>query len=547
MLDRTMAQRAPLLWILIPLMLGLSAGKAVPFPVPVSVLLVAAVGLAWVAIRAERTAIWSVSLGASVACSGLALYDLTRARLPAWENLPPREARLQVEVSRIFAPGKDPRKIGGLGTIRHAPDHLKDLLGQRVYFSGRLPNSGPRPISSASIELVGRLERLAKSPPANTFDGYLAAAGMNFKVSRGRIIRQTVAPTTHRAFCDAAQTRMSQILGFGLEAHPELAGVSRAMLLGQGHELSEEQDAWFTQTGTLHLFSISGLHIGVIAVAVSGLLTVLRLPHWPRFILSISILWLYVDVTGRAPSAIRAFLMIFLLQASFVLRRPRSTVSALVTSAVLVLVFDPMQLFSASFQMSYGIVAALLVMGLPLGESWEGRWMPFRALPPTSWNWVHRWILAGLRGTLGALAIGVSTALVSTVTGVLYFQLFTPGALLANLALIPVASLALLAGFASLLVGLPGAMQLSVVFNHAAALVLWVVERSLAWFADLPGVHFPAAFHHPTVGYGVLAGLLALLFGGFHAGWARRVGGFWPPVVYSILVLILLVSFEPVP
>ncbi len=145
------------------------------------------------------------------------------------------------------------------------------------------------------------------------------------------------------------------------------------------------------------------------------------------------------------------------------------------------------------------------------------------------------------------LALGLSTALVSALTGVLYFGLLTPGALVANLVAIPLASLAILAGLASLVSGLAGGVWLSLVFNHGAALVLWVVERLLAWFSELPGVHREAAFSSPAVGFAALAGLFALLLGGFHCGWSRRFGGFWPPFVYTAMVLIVLVSYPTLP
>jgi len=71
------------------------------------------------------------------------------------------------------------------------------------------------------------------------------------------------------------------------------------MMLGQKHELSDEQDAQFMQSGTMHLFAINGLHIGVVAMALHALLAVARVPTG-RGGRHARVLWLDVDTTGES-------------------------------------------------------------------------------------------------------------------------------------------------------------------------------------------------------------------------------------------------------
>ena len=169
---------------------------------------------------------------------------------------------------------------------------MSDLVGQRFYVSARLSRRNHRPVRSSVTELVGRLERLPKSPAVTTFDGYLVGAGMNFKLTQARVVRVTREATAYRRWCERMQEELGHILGFGLQAHPSLEGVFKAMVLGQQQELSEMQDTWFTLTGTLHLFSISGMHIGVIAIALRGLLAACRLHPWAIFAVLGTLLWL---------------------------------------------------------------------------------------------------------------------------------------------------------------------------------------------------------------------------------------------------------------
>ena len=212
-------------------------------------------------------------------------------------------------------------------------------------------------------------------------------------------------------------------------------------------------------------------------------------------------------------------------------------------SALVVLLVAPLQVFSASFLMSYAIVAALLVLGLPLGDAWLERWKPWRDLPPVTWSRGQRAVSEAWRWTATAVAIGVATTLVSLLTGMQFFRLLTPGALAANLVLIPAAMLATLGGFAALLCGLAGFGAGAVLCNHAAALVLLGIEELVRVSVRLPGAFVPARFAAAWIGPVALAGLMAVLLAGYANGWRRERGGWWPPFAVVAVVLIFGVKF----
>lgn len=543
MTSRSLGHRAPLLWLVLPFIAGLALGKTVSLG-STPLLLIGAVGTSLYAILAGWRGWrgWGLALGASMILCGAASYALHRVRLPAWDSLPPREARLSLEVERVFA-SQDPRRASGLARVVAADEHLGDLVGQRLYFSLNLRRGEARPVRSAELATVGVLVTLPRNPPVDTFDGYLAGAGMNFRLTRGQVLTELRPAHAYYRFCDRAAERFNAILGFGIEEkHPGLAGLLRAMMLGQTHELSSEQRTLFMQSGTMHLFAISGLNIGVIAGALHFLLALLRLPAWGRLIGGAALLWLFVDITGASPSAVRAFVMATFVHAAFVLRQPRNALAALAASAFAVLLVAPLQIFSASFLMSYGIVAALLVLGLPLGDAWVQRWTPWRLLPKPTWRWWHHagdWVW---RWLALALAIGVATTLVSLVTGVQFFGLLTPGGLAANLVLIPGAMAATLAGFLSMLVGLAGVDILASVCNHVAAFLLWCIEWVVSASVQVPGVYLPAKFISPWVGPTLFVALLALLLAGYAARWRGR--RWWlPPFALVALALVFGVSY----
>ena len=540
-------QRAPLLWSLLPFMAGVAAGSvwdASPlFLLALAALTVAAaIPLSASRKPAARHA-WPVFIVLTAGLAGMAYFHLRLNRLSAWESLPAREARLRLRVERTFSPPPGGKRTSGFAMVTKADLHLHDLAGQRLYFSLNLPPGVPPPLRSSEILAVGLLEPLSRHRRNEGFDDYIAGAGMTFKFIRGRWLGEVTPPSRYQQFCRAAEQRFYAILGTGLADQPALAAILRAMMLGQKQEMSEEQQELFMHSGTMHLFAISGLNITAIALSVQILLSLLRVPRLAAAAAGLSALWLYVAITGTSPSAVRAFLMCALFIASFSLRQPGNPLAALVTSALLILLIEPMQLFSASFQMSYGIVAVLLLLGLPLAEALQARWPLFASLPETTWGWHRRLVDWAWRALLGMLGIGLATSLVSTVASLQFFQLLTPGALAVNLVLIPISTLVIGAGFLSLLCGLAGFTAGSVLYNHAGALLLWVMDLLLRTAMAVPGVYHAARFRTTWLGPAGHAALLALCLAGYAWHWRRERGGFWPPFILVGLLVIFGAKF----
>ncbi len=544
MTSRSLGHRAPLLWLVLPLIAGLAAGKAgdwAPVPWLLGGALVAAGAAnfaAWCAVRW-----WAPALGVALFLAGSASYTLHRARLPGWDRLPPREVRLSLRVDRVF-PQTDARRATGLATVARAADPVREIVGQRVYFSLALRKGETAPARSAVFAGMGLLAPLARNPPADSFDGYLASAGMNFRLARGRVLAVEQPPTRYHLFLERAAAKLNEWLSVGVAAkRPELTAVFRAMMLGQKHELSDEQNGQFMQSGTMHLFAINGLHIGVVAMALHALLAVARCPRPLAALITLAVLWLDVDTTGASPSAVRAFILVACYETAIVLRRPANGIASLAAAALLVLLLEPMALFSASFQMSYGVVFAILSFGLPLGERMAARFVVFKDLPEVTWAWWQRGLAAAFRWFWPVLGIGFAAALVSTVSGPEFFHVWAPGGLVANLVLVPLAMFVIVAGFASVVAGLAGLVMLGGLFNHAAMVLLVVIDRLIRLGVQAPGAWWVANWRAPWMASAALILVMVALLAGYASGWKKERGAWWPPVAIATLGLIFGVKF----
>jgi competence protein ComEC len=544
MTARSLGHRAPLLWIALPMMTGLALGRlfdaqsAWPWLIGSGALVI----LAGVT-TTRRPTLAMVSLAVAMLSAGAANYALHNPRITAWDALPPREARLTLAIERVF-PQVDPLRFTALARIVSSDAPLDELAGQHSYASLTLRRGQTPPVRSAIVRASGIIAAIPRDAATNTFDGYLLSAGISFRLSRAKLVGEEKAANAYYRFCARQAERWSAILGAGVATkRPTLVRVFRAMMLGQQNELTEDQRTLFRQSGTMHVFSISGMHIVVIAGGVQALLLLLRLPRVAQFVIGLVALWLYVDITGAAPSAIRAFVMVALLETSLVLRLPLNPIAALTGSALLVVLFAPLQFFSASFQMSYGIVASLLLLGLPLADCWQEKFALFTRLPKATWRWHHHVRHAAWRGLLSTFAISIAASLVSTITGVLFFQLFTPGALWVNLWVIPAASGVMLAGFASLLCGLVGFTPGATLANHAAAVVLWLIDRGIGISAQAPAMWVQAVYREEWLGPGALAALLVSLTFGYARRWQGWQRGFWTPFALVALTLACGVRF----
>ena len=146
-------------------------------------------------------------------------------------------------------------------------------------------------------------------------------------------------------------------------------GVTPALSLGVSKTLDPRARQAFATLGIAHVLAVSGLHFGLIAVALTWLLSH-AMNRFPRLlrkygrkytvsILSLALLWLYILIVGAPISAQRALLMLYAcLIGRLFSRKPESLRNCALASTI-ILVLDPRALFAPSFQLSFGAVLGI--------------------------------------------------------------------------------------------------------------------------------------------------------------------------------------------
>ena len=265
----------------------------------------------------------------------------------------------------------------------------------------------------------------------------------------------------------------------GWKDSPDVAALINGMALGLRHETPDDIEEPFQQTGTLHLFAVAGLHVGIVAQLLWILALLLRLPRKAAAALIIPCLFFYSAITGFHVSSVRAATMAAVLLGGIFFDRPVLALNSLAGAALLILAVDPNQLFSSGFQLSFAVVGAILLFR---------EWI-FRLLlrPSESDPFLPRSLVSRRRRvferTYGWVAGGVSVSAAAWIGSLLliiwYFYLITPISLLANLTVVPVAFCVLAVGLMSL-VAAPFSTSLSLVFNNAnwslAKIILGLVQ-----------------------------------------------------------------------
>ena len=319
-----------------------------------------------------------------------------------------------------------------------------ECAGEPFAFGDELIAQGKFSIPTASMN-PGEFDYRAYLQRRNVY--------LNFRAHHG-LPAEVIAHNKENIFIAAALSmrhRLVEILQQGLQDDPEVAQTIQGMVLGARSETDSELKKLFEETGTIHLFAASGLQVSLFAGLIWHGIRYVRFPGRWLVLGSVPIVLGYCAITGFYPATVRATVTAVLLAIGFSLERPVAMINSLCASGLLILLHDTQELFQTGFQLSFVAVFAILTAVRPLARL---LFRPFELDPflplPLLRPWQRFWLKFTER-SCEALSLCIICWAATLPILILHEHHISLVAILANLVVVPLATVVILLGVAAML------------------------------------------------------------------------------------------------
>ncbi|MGP1367414.1 MAG: DNA internalization-related competence protein ComEC/Rec2 [Schwartzia sp. (in: firmicutes)] len=371
-----------------------------------------------------------------------------------------------------------------------------------LYLHARLPEGADAPLARPGdrVQAVGKVQLPRRYNNPGQIDAVrrLLSQGITalFSARPPGVKIEPVPGASLRRWAEAVRQHYRESMATAMPKGD--AAALFALLFGGYEGIRPELTEAFVATGVVHILSVSGSHISLLAAVMAWLGTWLRLPRALVSALVIFAIAFYSLLAGLVPPVLRSALMGGLTFLAVALEREKEAQRILTITGLSLLLVSPLLLFDISFQLSFAATAGLLYLAPRFRDILRG-WPEF------------------LRG---GLSITLAAQLLTLPFLAWYFHQVSLSSLLANLTIVPLLEFmmmaALFAGIVAFFLPLAGHFLFSV-----DSLLLGIVYEMARFMARLPG----SVLYVPTMGFGVSALYYAGLF--LWCGAAERRQAVW--------------------
>lgn len=345
-------------------------------------------------------------------------------------------------------------------------NHQKSSGKILVYFSKK--NKDTMQIGNI-VTFQSEIKPIAKSFNPNTFDysNYMENQNVFHQIKcfeQDYYIGETIKNFNYYV------NYLRQKLVHSFDAHHfslKTKSIVNALLLGQKKQIDSETLNDYKNAGVVHILAISGLHIGIIYFFLNFVFSFLnRFKNGKTFklILIVVLLWIFALISGMSASITRAVTMFSLIAFGNFLNRKNSVFNAVATSFLILLVYNPLNIFDVGFQLSYAAVVSILLF------------QPFYKKFYFSKNKIVVYItdlfLVSITAQIGVLPLMM-----------LYFKQVPTLFLLANLVVIPIATAILILGIIALCLNFV-AMPISLLIGKIISFLVELMNCYIHWLSS---------------------------------------------------------------
>ena len=271
----------------------------------------------------------------------------------------------------------------------------------------------------------------------------------------------------------------------------EEQAVAAALLIGYTDDISDEVKQAYINTGSMHVLSVSGLHVGLLYVALDWLLCRIKIKHkawkWLSVFLQILFLWTFALVTGASAAVLRSAAMLSIVILGNAMQRHTSGYNTLTATAFGLLCVNPFWVWNIGFQLSFLAVLGLLFLyrpiyqlvtvdfGLTKLKKTAPKSLKYRTLRSTEWLLDWAW---------NVTAVSIAAQITTLPLALYYFHQFPIYFWFSGLIVIPLATLALWLGVLAILTNwLPFVGK---IFGFLLYFTVFAMNKSLMLIEKLP-------------------------------------------------------------
>ncbi|HSU55256.1 MAG TPA: ComEC/Rec2 family competence protein [Candidatus Dormibacteraeota bacterium] len=412
--------------------------------------------------------------------------------------------------------------------------------------AGRIVTTTPGTLTNLfggqEVEVTGvtKFPSVAVGPGLFDYRLYLKRQGIYYHLTASSEQDWQIISSGRRPVADRFREWGRAALARGLPEEDESLRLEWALTLGWKTALTEQVSEPFVRAATYHIFAVDGLRMALVFGIFFVLLRACQVPRPICGAILLPVIWFYVALTGWPASAIRASVMLSIVIIGWILRRPGDLINSLFAAGLIILVWQPQQLFQAGFQLSFCVVLCIILL-MPILKA-ERHWFldPDPLLPkrlhhrwPAAlripWHFMRDTFLVSLAAWLGSIPLVAY-----------YFNIISAVSTPANLLAVPLCILVLICNLASLLLSAVWA-PLAEPFNHAGWFWMECIRITSQWFT-----RWPKAYWYLEAP-GLFTSLLYYaLFLALVTGWLFRKE--WRFVKWGITAVVLLcwTSYEVV-
>lgn len=342
-------------------------------------------------------------------------------------------------VGKITSPlDRDPERTGFIVDVR-------DIDGTRV--SGKVRVSVREELSSVGygdvIRVTGKLFEPGgyNNPRGFDYPAYLALSGIYYTINVKNAEAINVLQQGTGIFRTIQDWRERIRQAFLASTSGDGSAILEAMVLGEEGRLTDELRDRFMAAGVTHIISISGSHLGMVAVLCFGLISWLLFMMPERFYhrltlhadpkhiaawLTLPLVVFYTLLAGGQVATVRSLVMIAAGLLAIVFDRENALMHSLALAALLILIASPQAIFDISFQLSF---LSVLVIGYVVSL-----WNELQFKAETRFQKIRNSILL-------LIIISLSTGLATGPLVAYYFNQISFAGIVSNLIIVPFAGM----------------------------------------------------------------------------------------------------------